>query len=211
MASSIDTGINRDFPVAGIDNDTQGFRDNFSIIQNSFVSAKEEIEELQDITAKTTSSNSFNDFFLSDAVLVNISNKGVVGSEDPTRHNVEFSTNGYLQYLKVNSGENPDGKEIQISGIPAADEDLVRTGTILIAVENTSTTLDPVDITFTKSATEFGSNDKFFLGTGFTGGSPGYTITPNSVVFFKISFVSGQDKTVFINVEDTFEAGVLNT
>ena len=52
MASNInETGVNKDYPVAGQDNDSQGFRDNFNIIKNNFVAAKTEIETLQTDTA----------------------------------------------------------------------------------------------------------------------------------------------------------------
>ena len=48
MASNIvDTTIDETYPVAGVDNDSQGFRDNFNIIKANFVSAKAEITELQ--------------------------------------------------------------------------------------------------------------------------------------------------------------------
>jgi hypothetical protein len=42
--------INENFPVAGQDNDTQVFRDNFDTIKTNFRYAKEEIETLQDNT-----------------------------------------------------------------------------------------------------------------------------------------------------------------
>lgn len=60
MASNIipDT-IDEEFPVAGEDNDSQGFRDNFNIIKNNFTFAKTEIEDLQDNTAKTNADNVF--------------------------------------------------------------------------------------------------------------------------------------------------------
>ena len=52
MASNInDTGVNKDYPVAGQDNDSQGFRDNFNVIKDNFVAAKSEIETLQTNTA----------------------------------------------------------------------------------------------------------------------------------------------------------------
>jgi len=35
------------YPISGADNDTQGFRDNFTGIQNNFINAKSEIETLQ--------------------------------------------------------------------------------------------------------------------------------------------------------------------
>ena len=48
MASQIDpNSINNEYPVAGQDNSTQGFRDNFSFIKINFQSAKNEITELQ--------------------------------------------------------------------------------------------------------------------------------------------------------------------
>ena len=47
MASNInDTAVNSDYPIAGVDNDSQGFRDNFSTIKTNFVAAKAEIETL---------------------------------------------------------------------------------------------------------------------------------------------------------------------
>jgi len=49
MASTINTtNIDTDFPIAGQDNDSQGFRDNFTNINTNFEAAKTEIEALQD-------------------------------------------------------------------------------------------------------------------------------------------------------------------
>ena len=39
--------IDGNYPIAGQDNDSQGFRDNFSNIKNNFTFAKSEIEDLQ--------------------------------------------------------------------------------------------------------------------------------------------------------------------
>lgn len=48
MASNINpTNINITYPIAGQDNDTQGFRDNFSNIKNNFLVAQTEISALQ--------------------------------------------------------------------------------------------------------------------------------------------------------------------
>jgi hypothetical protein len=60
MASNIipDT-IDDEYPVAGQDNNSQGFRDNFNIIKTNFTQAKSEIETLQDDTAKTNADNNF--------------------------------------------------------------------------------------------------------------------------------------------------------
>jgi hypothetical protein len=51
--------INENFPVAGQDNDTQVFRDNFDTIKNNFSEAKTEITDLQDNTARTDQDNDF--------------------------------------------------------------------------------------------------------------------------------------------------------
>ena len=48
MASNIVPGnVDGTFPVAGKDNSSQGFRDNFTAIKNNFTNAKTEIESLQ--------------------------------------------------------------------------------------------------------------------------------------------------------------------
>jgi hypothetical protein len=48
MASNINTStINTAYPVAGQDNDSQGFRDNFANTKSNFVEAKAEIEDIQ--------------------------------------------------------------------------------------------------------------------------------------------------------------------
>ena len=60
MTSNINfAAINENFPVAGQDNDTQTFRDNFDTIKTNFSSAKTEITDLQDNSARTDSDNDF--------------------------------------------------------------------------------------------------------------------------------------------------------
>lgn len=60
MASNIlSETIDETFPVAGIDNDTQGFRDNFNVIKDSLAAAKQEVEDLQLNSAKLNEANNF--------------------------------------------------------------------------------------------------------------------------------------------------------
>lgn len=47
MSSINPNNINGSYPVAGQDNDSQGFRDNFTNIKNNFTFSKTEIEDLQ--------------------------------------------------------------------------------------------------------------------------------------------------------------------
>ena len=52
MASNINlTNIDTTYPIAGQDNDSQGFRDNFTNINTNFTEAKTEIEALQSSTS----------------------------------------------------------------------------------------------------------------------------------------------------------------
>ena len=39
--------INGNYPIAGQDNDSQGFRDNFTNIKNNFAFIKSEVEDIQ--------------------------------------------------------------------------------------------------------------------------------------------------------------------
>ena len=72
MTSAINyLSINENFPVAGEDNDTQVFRDNFDTIKTSLRNAKEEITALQDDTAKITVDNDFGLNKISNALLQN--------------------------------------------------------------------------------------------------------------------------------------------
>ena len=60
MTSNINfAAINENFPVAGQDNDTQVFRDNFDTIKTNFSEAKTEITDLQDNAARTDGDNDF--------------------------------------------------------------------------------------------------------------------------------------------------------
>jgi len=70
MASQIisDT-LDAAYPVAGVDNDTQGFRDNFSIIKAGLGIAKNEITILQSNTAKLDQSNNFDGSVIASAEL----------------------------------------------------------------------------------------------------------------------------------------------
>jgi hypothetical protein len=58
MASTINSNnIDITYPIAGQDNDTQGFRDNFRNIKNNLNTARQEISELQDDVALTAKIN----------------------------------------------------------------------------------------------------------------------------------------------------------
>lgn len=62
--------IDATYPVAGVDNDTQGFRDNFQIIKDGLATASTEITELQESTAKLDEDNNFNGSQIASAKLI---------------------------------------------------------------------------------------------------------------------------------------------
>lgn len=70
MSSNINyTNINAAFPIAGQDNDSQGFRDNFSVIKTALSTASNEITDIQLNTARTDGANDFNGNVIQNATL----------------------------------------------------------------------------------------------------------------------------------------------
>ena len=70
MASNIVPGnVDGTFPIAGQDNSSQGFRDNFTAIKNNFTEAKTEIEALQTNKASVNADSNFADNTITRAVL----------------------------------------------------------------------------------------------------------------------------------------------
>ena len=98
------TAIDEAYPVAGVDNDTQGFRDNFSYIKTALGTAKTEIEGLLNGAARIDADNSFNQKVLSDAVFKqnqhSLNNYGT-GSGINNRISINFGNADY-QLFRLN-------------------------------------------------------------------------------------------------------------
>lgn len=74
MSSNINPNlIDTTYPVAGQDNNTQGFRDNFAGIKQNFEYAEQEINSLQSVAAVTSGANDFNNNLIYDARVQQIS------------------------------------------------------------------------------------------------------------------------------------------
>lgn len=74
MTSNVTTysdQIDEQYPVAGRDNNSQGFRDNFFYIKQSLTNAGTEITDLQNNTSKVNDDNNFNGFNLENAIVNN--------------------------------------------------------------------------------------------------------------------------------------------
>jgi hypothetical protein len=112
--------IDGTYPVAGIDNDTQGFRDNFTIIKTGLATAGSEITLLQSSTAKLNESN---DFLGTDVTNANFSlntekyhNIGTVVSG----LNISF-LNGHYQSLTINLNEDVNSINFSLADWPDRD------------------------------------------------------------------------------------------
>lgn len=130
--------INVNFPIPGEDNDTQGFRDNFSRIQTSLSVASQEISNLQINAVNLSETNDFGYNILKRATLQNnsvvVSDVGLVGTSGIV---VDYALGGYHKYT-LSGGEYL----FVISNWPPAG----RCGTIRIEITPTSS--DPVTINF---------------------------------------------------------------
>ena len=103
MASKIVPGnIDGTFPIAGQDNSSQGFRDNFNAIKNNFTEAKTDIESLQTNKASLNSSSDFNNNEVIKAKFKNTSEvvyaHGTTGGAITLNHN-----NGHYQTITTNA------------------------------------------------------------------------------------------------------------
>ena len=112
--------IDGTYPVAGVDNDTQGFRDNFTIIKTGLATAQSEITTLQSTTAKLNETNNFNGTEITDANLsLNTEKYHNIGTVT-TGMNISF-LNGHYQSMSVNLGEEVDTINFALADWPDRD------------------------------------------------------------------------------------------
>ena len=102
MSEIISIDIDENFPIAGQDNDRQGFRDNFSVIKNSLATAKAEVSELEELTAKKDRDNDFNNNQIQRATFIQSTEKVVSQSAD-TSMTLHWT---YGSYQKITVGDN---------------------------------------------------------------------------------------------------------
>ena len=138
MSEIISGTIDGAYPVAGVDNDTQGFRDNFTIIKTGLATAASEIGALETNTAKLNASN---DFLGSDVTNANLSlntekyhNAGtVVGGQ-----NISF-LNGHYQSIGINLAEGTSTINFALADWP--DRDHVAKMTVQLFGNDTAKTV----------------------------------------------------------------------
>ena len=105
MASNIiSSTIDDTYPVAGVDNDTQGFRDNFNIIKTGLATATSEITSLQNNTPKTNATSSFNNNSITTVNLLGSTKEAnatnVLGESALT---LSFATSHFFRLTNINA------------------------------------------------------------------------------------------------------------
>lgn len=143
MTSQINSAaINENFPVAGQDNDTQVFRDNFDTIINNFRFAQEEITDLQDNVLRSDQENDLNGSNISNAVLFN-NRELILDGGGPRTSNIEidFESSPY-QIYRVGANLS-----LVFQGLPGDTTDPMGVGKLTVELYGDGTartvTLDP--------------------------------------------------------------------
>jgi hypothetical protein len=127
--------INVNFPVAGEDNDSQGFRSNFSRIQNAFLSASKELTELQTNSVSLNDQNDFGGSVIKRASFQSCSEQVKDRTDETTTTTffVNYDEGTYQQF----SITAPGDYVFTVDNWP--DESLGRVGTIRLEITPTST------------------------------------------------------------------------
>ena len=177
MTSSIVPGnIDGTYPVAGQDNSSQGFRDNFSAIKNNFTEAKSEIEDLQDNKASTDANTSFNDYVVTRATLKDCAE--TVYAHGTTSGSITLNhENGHYQTLTTSGSVS-----LAFTNFPSA-----ALGRIILDITYASTAHTLTVTTATLAADNV---------TGFTAGTD--TVTVSSAGRYLYEFVTPNGGTTVL-------------
>lgn len=197
MASNIvpDT-IDDAYPVAGQDNDSQGFRDNFNIIKTNFTYAKQDIEDLQDNTAKTNGANNFFENTLSRYVT---SQQSVLSGQknisDDVDNQLSFTTAHHWEVTIAGAD-----RTIEIEDWPATENYAEMTFAI------TSQSGDPYVVTFNSKQNSGVATQYYFVddNTEF-GGARQITTATNTTTVKKVkAYTYDNGANVFLEYVGTF-------
>jgi hypothetical protein len=92
--------IDAEYPVAGVDNDSQGFRDNFSAIKSSLSAAAADLATLNSSTAKLNANNDFNGNNIQEANFIANTEEVHNNGNLTAGQNISF-TNGHYQTVGI--------------------------------------------------------------------------------------------------------------
>ena len=163
MSSNINyLSINENYPVAGVDNDTQTLRDNFDTIKTSLRRAQEEVTDLQNNTAKNNDDNDFNLNIIGNAVLETVRYQKFDAGNPVTVSPITIDfENGHYQIYRI--GGNVSLDFLNFPGDPA-EPTPVGMGKVTLELSG-GTSIIPVTVGFTASNGTVIKKDANFPGT----------------------------------------------
>jgi hypothetical protein len=133
MASNIISNtIDAEYPVAGQDNDSQGFRDNFSVIKTGLATANTEITDLQATRAKLNATNDFNGNNIQEANFLMTTEEVRNNGNLTASQNISFES-GHYQTVQV-------GANITLTLADWPDSGVMGRVRILLTKDNTADT-----------------------------------------------------------------------
>lgn len=116
------TDIDTEFPVPGQDNDSQGFRDNFTVINANFAASEARLEDLETYAVRNEANTTF----------VALGTGGTARLINPTLQN--------QQEVKYDIGDAVTNATIKFSGAEAGNyQTIVLTGDTELTIDGTTT------------------------------------------------------------------------
>lgn len=184
--------INETFPVAGSDNSSQGFRDNFSAIKTGLMEAKTELDELFLNAARLDQDCNFNGNNISNANFVNITHQSFEMLIDKNFSQLTqpvLYTNGTYQTFIIEKDIT-----LLINDWPLNDN----FGTIYIALKTLEADINTYTVVFSAGS------KTLLKQSGFPNS---ITVSNDTTKIFKFSSVDGQ--TVFANYVGNYKEDAL--
>lgn len=170
--------INENFPVAGQDNDTQVFRDNFDSIKTGLRVASEEITDLQDNVARTDQENDYNGNIITNAKFINnVESVSPQGTLSNSSIEVDFQNGNYQVMTLSNDGPIT----FAFTNFPSTGSTV---GKVTVELYSENTTSRTVNFTLSGSGATVIKSDGF---PGYSSGIPSLTLSsPTNAVIFEV-------------------------
>lgn len=162
MASNINfSNIDENYPVAGQDNDSQGFRDNFQNIKTALNTASTEITSLQGDTPSLTADNDFNDKTVKKAVLEDTAWSAPSAETISTETNVDY-TAGHYRRLILSAEKNDVNNVVITNWAPA-----LTAGHMILEVRSNNSNQKFFKVTSSSGDVLTDTSNLDFSGSGF--------------------------------------------
>jgi hypothetical protein len=162
MASNINfSNIDENYPVAGQDNDSQGFRDNFQNIKTALNTASTEITSLQGDTPSLTADNDFNDNTVKKAVLEDTAWSAPSAETISTETNVDYTAGHYRRLILT--AEKTDINNVVVTNWAPAET----AGHMILEVRSNNSNQKFFKVTSSSGDVLTDSTNLDFSGSGF--------------------------------------------